>query len=124
MDLGEAFRAWTMEFVDEHDLGREAADWLIAPDRVGYPHVKCSSPRFATISALPEPVEELWGRYRKRMPYLVRCRPEHTPPARIYRLSRAASHQRGAFLSPVMRWLVVGAFRPVSTDVTVSGWSS
>ncbi|MEV4063691.1 HAD family hydrolase [Nonomuraea dietziae] len=26
--------------------------------------------------ALPEPVDGLWRRYRQRMPYLVRCRPE------------------------------------------------
>ncbi|MFI6802626.1 hypothetical protein [Streptosporangium canum] len=26
--------------------------------------------------ALSESIEELWGRYRKRMPYLVRCRPD------------------------------------------------
>ena len=36
----------------------------------GTVHIKLSGGR------PPEPVEELWGRYRRRMPHLVRCRPE------------------------------------------------
>jgi putative hydrolase of the HAD superfamily len=32
VNLDEAFQTWAGEFVDEHDLGCEAADWLISLD--------------------------------------------------------------------------------------------
>ncbi|GGT10114.1 hypothetical protein GCM10010156_78170 [Planobispora rosea] len=76
VDLDEAFRAWTAEFVDDHRLGREAVDWVLALDRAGYPHREVFFGKVREHFALSESVEELWGRYRRRMPYLVRCRPE------------------------------------------------
>ncbi|MEU7916441.1 HAD family hydrolase [Microbispora bryophytorum] len=76
VDLDAAFRAWVAEFVDEHGLGRGAINWLIALDQAGYPHREVFFAKVQDHFALPAPVEELWGRYRKRMPYLVHCRPE------------------------------------------------
>lgn len=76
VNLDEAFRVWTAEFVDEHQLEPEAVDWLIALDQAGYPHREVFFGKVREHFALAESVEELWGRYRKRMPYLVCCRPE------------------------------------------------
>lgn len=76
VNLDEAFQMWTAEFTDEHGLGGEAVDWLIALDRVGYPHREGFFARVRDYFTLPESVDELWSRYRQRMPYLVRCRPE------------------------------------------------
>jgi putative hydrolase of the HAD superfamily len=76
VDLDAAFRVWVEEFADEHGLGPEAVDWLIEFDRAGYPHREVFFTRVRERFALPDSVEELWGRYRRRMPYLVRCRPE------------------------------------------------
>src|SRR5687768_2293760 len=38
VNLDEAFHVWAGKFAEEHDLDREAVDWLIALDRAGYPH--------------------------------------------------------------------------------------
>ncbi|MEU8269132.1 hypothetical protein AB0B89_18430 [Sphaerisporangium sp. NPDC049002] len=76
VNLDEAFRVWTTEFVDEHGLGREAVDRLIALDQDGVPHRAVFFAKVREHFRLPEPVEELWRRYRTRMPHLVRCRPE------------------------------------------------
>ncbi|MFI6800976.1 HAD family hydrolase [Streptosporangium canum] len=76
VDLNETFRVWTTEFVDERRLEPEAVDWLIALDQAGYPHREVFFGKVRERFALPESVEELWGRYRRRMPYLVHCRPE------------------------------------------------
>ncbi|GAA2844886.1 hypothetical protein GCM10010517_01190 [Streptosporangium fragile] len=75
VSLDEAFRVWAAEFADGYGLGREAVDWLIALDRAGYPHREVFFGRVREHFALAASVEELWGRYRRRMPYLVRCRP-------------------------------------------------
>ncbi|MGI5162242.1 hypothetical protein [Microbispora sp. CA-102843] len=76
IDLDGAFRAWVEEFSNERSLGAEAVGWLIALDRAGYPHREVFFSKVREHFALPDSVEELWGRYRRRMPYLVRCRPE------------------------------------------------
>ncbi|WP_030507914.1 HAD family hydrolase [Microbispora rosea] len=76
VDLDEAFHAWAAEFVDEHALDRDAVAWIIALARAGYPHREVFFAKVRNHCALAESAEELWGRYRKRMPYLVRCRPE------------------------------------------------
>ncbi|MGV9596782.1 HAD family hydrolase [Streptosporangium sandarakinum] len=76
VNLDEAFRKWAAEFADEHSLGCEAVDWLLALDQAGYPHREAFFGRVHEHFALSESVEELWACYRKRMPYLVRCRPE------------------------------------------------
>ncbi|MFC0866266.1 HAD family hydrolase [Sphaerimonospora cavernae] len=67
---------WVEEFVDEHGLRPEAVGWLTALDQAGYPHREVFFTKVREHFALPDPVEELWGRYRRRRPYLVRCRPE------------------------------------------------
>ncbi|MGW4640924.1 HAD family hydrolase [Sphaerisporangium sp. NPDC004334] len=76
VNLDEAFGVWVEEFTDEHALGAEAVDWLVALDRDGVPHREVFFAKVRERFTLPEPVEELWRCYRTRMPYLVRCRPE------------------------------------------------
>ncbi|GIH73239.1 HAD family hydrolase [Sphaerimonospora thailandensis] len=76
IDLEQAYRVWAEDFADEHGLGSEAVGWLLALNRDGYPHREVFFTKVQERFALPDPVEELWGRYRRRMPYLVRCRPE------------------------------------------------
>jgi HAD superfamily hydrolase (TIGR01549 family) len=76
IDLDEAFQAWAAEFADEHGHGHEAIDHLIAIDRMGYPHREAFFGKVREHFALSTSVEELWGRYRRRMPHLVHCRPE------------------------------------------------
>lgn len=74
--MDEAFQVWAGKFAEEHDLDREAIDWLIALDRAGYPHREVFFTKVRDRFTLPEPVDELWNRYRQHMPYLVHCRPE------------------------------------------------
>ncbi|MFD8530499.1 HAD family hydrolase [Streptosporangium canum] len=76
INLDEAFQVWAGEFAKKHDLGSEAIDWLIALDRAGYPHREAFFTKVRDRFTLPESVDDLWSRYRQRMPYLVRCRPE------------------------------------------------
>ncbi|MER6177802.1 hypothetical protein [Streptosporangium sp. NPDC001681] len=52
-DLDKAFQTWAREFTDEHDLGREAADWLLALDRAGYPHREVFFAKVRDHFALP-----------------------------------------------------------------------
>lgn len=72
----EAFQVWAAEFAADQDLGSGAVDWLIGLDRAGFPH----RAKFFTLArehfGLKASVEELWAGYRRRMPHLVRCRPE------------------------------------------------
>ncbi|MFC4535280.1 HAD family hydrolase [Sphaerisporangium dianthi] len=74
VSLDEAFRIWAEEFTDEHGLGTEAVGWLIALDREGVPHREAFFTKVRTRFMLPDSVEDLWSRYRRRMPYLVSCR--------------------------------------------------
>ncbi|ETK33375.1 HAD family hydrolase [Microbispora sp. ATCC PTA-5024] len=76
VDLDLAFRAWAREFAGQLGLRGEAVDWLVALDRAGFPHREAFFAQVREHFDLSWPVEELWSRYRKRMPYLVRCRPE------------------------------------------------
>jgi len=76
IQLDEAFRVWGEEFAEEHALGHEAISWLLDLNRVGYPHREIFFGKVRDHFALSESIEELWSRYRQRMPYLVRCRPE------------------------------------------------
>ncbi|MEW9527379.1 HAD family hydrolase [Microbispora sp. NPDC049125] len=75
MNLNEAFVVWAAEFADEHGMGCEAVDWVVPLDQAGCPHRDVFFAKVREHLALFESVEELWSRYRKRMPYLVRCRP-------------------------------------------------
>ncbi|MFF0312922.1 HAD family hydrolase [Streptosporangium sp. NPDC004379] len=76
VELDEAFCIWAEEFAAEFDLGREAADWLLALNQAGYPHREVFFDKVRERFSLSNSAEELWACYRKRMPYLVRCRPE------------------------------------------------
>jgi len=76
VNLDEAFQAWAEEFADEHGLEREAIRWLLSLDQAGYPHREVFFKKVRARFALPESVDELWSRYRQRMPYLVDCRSE------------------------------------------------
>ncbi|SNT60286.1 putative hydrolase of the HAD superfamily [Streptosporangium subroseum] len=76
INLDEAFQAWIGEFADERGLGHEAVNWLVALDRTGYPHREVFFAKVRDHFELPQSVDELWSRYRRRMPHLVRCRPQ------------------------------------------------
>ncbi|MFI6457984.1 HAD family hydrolase [Streptosporangium amethystogenes] len=76
VNLDEAFQVWVKEFAEEHDLKCEAANWLLSLDRAGYPHREVFFTKVRNRFTLSESVDELWRRYRQRMPYLVHCRPE------------------------------------------------
>ncbi|MFF5207820.1 HAD family hydrolase [Streptosporangium sp. NPDC000396] len=76
IDLDEAFQDWAREFAEEHGLGRDGVDLLLKLDRDSVPHREVFFGKVREHFALPDTVEELWGRYRRRMPHLVRCRPE------------------------------------------------
>jgi HAD superfamily hydrolase (TIGR01549 family) len=76
IDLDHAFHLWAEEFADEHGLGGEAVAWLAELDRAGYPHREIFFAKVRDHFAIPEPVDELWSRYRRRMPSLVHCRAE------------------------------------------------
>lgn len=76
IDLDGAFRIWAQEFAEKRDLGHGAVDWLIVLDREGLPHREAFFAKVQKHFTLPDPVEELWAGYRRRMPYLVRCQPE------------------------------------------------
>jgi len=73
VNLDEAFRVWAEKFAGDRGLGLEAVEWLIALDQAGYPHREEFFARVREHFGLSEPVEELWVRYRRRMPYLVHC---------------------------------------------------
>jgi HAD superfamily hydrolase (TIGR01549 family) len=75
VDLDEAFQAWAREFADERDLTPGAVDWLFALDREGIPHREAFFTKVQGHFALSDSVDELWHRYRQRMPNLVHCRP-------------------------------------------------
>lgn len=67
---------WGEEFAGEHRLGSEAVGWLIDLDREGFPHREVFFAKVRERFMLSASVEELWARYRQRMPRLVRCRPQ------------------------------------------------
>ncbi|MEU4329667.1 HAD family hydrolase [Nonomuraea dietziae] len=76
IDLDAAFKVWTVEFVGQHRLSREAVDWLVSLDRDGLPHREAFFAEVRERFDLRASVEELWAAYRRRMPHLVRCRAE------------------------------------------------
>ncbi|GAA1288380.1 HAD family hydrolase [Saccharothrix xinjiangensis] len=75
VDLTGAFARWAGEFAAEHGLPGDAVAWLVGAGR------RSRGPKdrlFAEVRArfgLAEPVEELWARYRARVPELVAARP-------------------------------------------------
>ncbi|MEV4838604.1 HAD family hydrolase [Nonomuraea sp. NPDC049486] len=75
IDLDTAFLLWTEEFAEQRRLGPEGVAWLVSLDRDGFPHREVFFGKVREHFALPEPVDELWAAYRRRMPHLVRCYP-------------------------------------------------
>ncbi|GAA1647990.1 hypothetical protein GCM10009733_051360 [Nonomuraea maheshkhaliensis] len=75
LDLDTAFLRWATEFAERQHLGAESVAWLVAQDRATHPHRETFFSKVREHFALSEPVEELWGAYRRRMPDLVRCYP-------------------------------------------------
>ncbi|MFF5204930.1 hypothetical protein [Streptosporangium sp. NPDC000396] len=49
---------------------------MLALGRVGYPHREVFFGKVREHFPLSEPVQELWSRYRQRMPHLVHCSSE------------------------------------------------
>lgn len=76
IDLDAAFQIWAEEFAESRGLGSDAVAWLIALDRKSYPHREAFFGLVRERFALADSVAELWAGYRRRMPYLVECRPE------------------------------------------------
>lgn len=76
VDLHEAFLVWAEEFAREHGLGHAGVSWLVDLDRSGLPHSDVFFTRTKDHFGLSDSIDELWSRYRGRMPYLVRCRTE------------------------------------------------
>ncbi|GAA3133169.1 hypothetical protein GCM10017600_44940 [Streptosporangium carneum] len=76
MELDEEFHVWAVEFAQGHGLGHDGVSRLIGLDRSGYPHREVFFTKTKDHFGLPGSVDELWSRYRRRMPYIVRCRPE------------------------------------------------
>jgi HAD superfamily hydrolase (TIGR01549 family) len=75
VDRASAFRLWAGEFAAERGLGEAAVRWLIEADGDGF---GAKDRFFASVRErfdLADPAEELWARYRSRMPELVRCPP-------------------------------------------------
>lgn len=75
IDLDTAFLLWAEEFAEQRRLGPEGVAWLASLDRDGYAHREVFFGKMREHFALPEPVDELWAAYRRRMPHLVRCYP-------------------------------------------------
>ncbi|MGW2147503.1 HAD family hydrolase [Nonomuraea bangladeshensis] len=75
IDLNDAFLRWVEEFAEQHHLDSEDVAWLVALDQGVHPHREVFFNEVREHFALPEPVEELWAGYRRRMPYLVQCYP-------------------------------------------------
>ncbi|MBN6051063.1 HAD family hydrolase [Nonomuraea sp. RK-328] len=75
IDLDAAFFRWAEEFAEHWRLGPEGVAWLVSLDRDGYPHREIFFGKVREHFALPEPADELWAAYRRRMPHLVRCYP-------------------------------------------------
>src|SRR5690349_9275488 len=76
VDRRAAFTAWAEEFVATRGLAYDALTWLLDADART---TGARGPFFGTVRdqfALREPADDLWQQYRRRMPYLVRCRPE------------------------------------------------
>jgi putative hydrolase of the HAD superfamily len=66
---------WAEEFAEQPRLEQDSVDWLISLDQESVPHREVFFGRVRDRFGLSDPVEELWGAYRRRMPYLVHCRP-------------------------------------------------
>ncbi|MER7362879.1 HAD family hydrolase [Nonomuraea wenchangensis] len=75
IDLNDAFLRWVEEFAEQHHLDSEDVAWLVALDQGVHPHREVFFSEVREHFALPEPVEELWASYRRRVPHLVRCYP-------------------------------------------------
>ncbi|MFI6811872.1 HAD family hydrolase [Nonomuraea sp. NPDC050328] len=76
LDLDAAFAVWAEEFAAVFGLGPEAAAFRISLDRDGHPHREAFFGQVRVRFGLPDSVSELWAGYRRRMPHLVRVRPE------------------------------------------------
>ncbi|MFI6903927.1 HAD family hydrolase [Nonomuraea sp. NPDC050394] len=76
IDLDAAFDVWVREFAAKHGLGRKGAEWLISLDRNGLAHRELFFAKVRDRFKLPIPAVTLWAEYRRRVPQLVRCRPE------------------------------------------------
>ncbi|MFI1234477.1 HAD family hydrolase [Nocardia salmonicida] len=75
VDTSGAYARWAAEFTEHHRLPADSIDWLLlAPKALPGPKdrlLTAAKSRFA----LRDTVDELWSRYRRRMPELIRTRP-------------------------------------------------
>lgn len=75
IDLDAAFLLWAEEFAEQRRLGSEGVAWLVSLDQDGYAHREVFFGKVREHFGLPDPVDELWAAYRRRMPHLVQCYP-------------------------------------------------
>ncbi|MEU8355082.1 HAD family hydrolase [Nonomuraea sp. NPDC048882] len=75
LDHDAGFLQWAAEFAEHQHLGPKSLAWLIAENRATHPNRETFFTRVREHFALPDPVEELWAAYRRRMPNLVSCYP-------------------------------------------------
>jgi HAD superfamily hydrolase (TIGR01549 family) len=118
VDRRRAFTAWAQEFVAEHRLDGEALTFLHATDAR---HRGPMDGFFATVCRrfdLAEPPEQLWRRYRQRMPELASCRPEDLDGLR--RLRRAG--WRIGIVTNGMADNQPGKIRNTGLAALVDGW--
>jgi HAD superfamily hydrolase (TIGR01549 family) len=76
IDHRAAFRAWAEEFAVEHGLGSEGVSWLLTAKA---DHSGPKDRLFFSIRDefdLAESADQLWRRYRRRIPELASCRSE------------------------------------------------
>lgn len=75
VDRDDAFRRWAAEFVEAHGLPAGALEWMIEADDGGFGPRDRFFADARQLFDLEPSADELWARYRSRMPELVRCFP-------------------------------------------------
>ncbi|NRQ38143.1 HAD-IA family hydrolase [Nonomuraea sp. NN258] len=73
IDRLDGFRRWAAEFAAERGLAESDVSWLVETDADGSVPMDVFFGLVRARFGLPEPVDELWRRYRARLPYLVSC---------------------------------------------------
>jgi FMN phosphatase YigB (HAD superfamily) len=76
IDRLDAFRRWAAEFGAEQGLGERDVSWMIELDADGSLPMDQFFGEVRFRFGLAESVDDLWSRYRRRLPFLVVCRSE------------------------------------------------
>ena len=73
VDRSEAFGRWAVEFCAERQLPADAVAWLVATDQDGLVPRDWFFGEVRQHFGLTDRADDLWARYRRRMPELVTC---------------------------------------------------